>query len=118
MTSTISPTPTVSPTITPTYTVTPTSTALSRLEFGYVTPNPFLPTLGQRANFNYSIATNLGAVQIRIMNIQGRLVRTLINNSEWDGRDNSGKLCEGGLYIYQIENGRQRITGTVVLISE
>jgi len=80
---------------------------------GCATPNPFLPTAGQKAKFNISAASNF---EIRIMNIRGTKVRTLRNTAEWDGRDEGGNWCKGGLYIYQIDAPDQRLSGKVVLI--
>lgn len=87
-------------------------------EGGYATPNPFLPSRGQKTYFNLEFSDPGTRSTIRIMNIQGRVVRTLNNANppEWDGRNDAGHLCEGGLYIYQIESGGRRVTGKVVLI--
>jgi hypothetical protein len=81
---------------------------------GFAAPNPFVPTRGQTTFFylNEFPATST----VRIFSIKGRKVRTLSNSLEWDGRDDSGKLCEGGLYIFQIETPGTRKSGQVVLI--
>ncbi|MEW6517228.1 MAG: hypothetical protein AB1439_10040 [candidate division FCPU426 bacterium] len=87
-------------------------------EGGYARPNPFLPTRGQKASFNFRLPQAGAAYTIRIFNTRGRLVRTLGTSSrpEWDGRDEMGNICEGGIYFYQIESGGWRINGQVVLI--
>ena len=33
----------------------------------------------------------------------------------WDGKDKSGSIVKGGIYIYQIEVGENSLTGTVVV---
>jgi concanavalin A-like lectin/glucanase superfamily protein len=110
--------PTTTPTITMTSSITPTMTATVPLleTGGYATPNPFLPKLGQKAFFNFQLNDPNQNYSIRIMSRNGRVVRILRNVNEWDGRNDSGNLCEGGLYIYQIEVGKQRVSGEVVLI--
>jgi len=35
---------------------------------------------------------------------------------QWDGRGPGGRVVPGGVYIYQIHLGRQRVTGTVVVV--
>jgi len=60
--------------------------------------------------------TASGPFTIRLFNIKGREVRVLENVAGWDGRDQNGQLCEGGLYIYQITAEGRRISGTVVVI--
>jgi hypothetical protein len=62
--------------------------------------------------------TASGPFTIRLFTIKGREVRVLENVFEWDGRDQNGQLCEGGLYVYQIETGGRRVSGTVVLIED
>lgn len=102
-------------------TPSPTSTIDTTPPFpqgGYATPNPFLPATGQKAFFNFRFSDSAAAATIKIYNVRGRVVRTLKNPSrpEWDGRDEAGHLCEGGIYLYQIESGGQRVSGRVVLI--
>ncbi len=83
---------------------------------GYATPNPFFPGLGQRVNFNFTLSDPNAAYRIRILSIKGRLVRTVTQAPEWDGRDEHGNMCEGGIYLYQIETEGRRVSGTVVLL--
>jgi hypothetical protein len=85
-------------------------------EGGYATPNPFLPLRGQKAYFNFTLKDAMTAYHIRIYNLRGQLQRTLTNTREWDGRSEGGHVCEGGVYVYQIEAEGKRVTGNVVLI--
>lgn len=85
-------------------------------EGGYATPNPFLPLRGQKAFFNFRFDELPAAFTIRIYNLRGQLQRTLTGTREWDGRSDAGHLCEGGVYVYQIEAEGKRVSGKVVMI--
>lgn len=69
-------------------------------------PNPFNPT----TTISYSLATE-DKVTIEIFNIKGQLVKTLINEIQsigsysikWNGKDNEGKDCASGLYMYRFQ---------------
>jgi len=73
-------------------------------------PNPFNPS----TDIEYEIATP-GQVELKIFDIQGRLICTLVNGDEqagthtveWDGRNNAGVLVSSGTYFCTIQfNGR------------
>jgi hypothetical protein len=83
---------------------------------GYATPNPFLPLRGQKVFFNIRFDSPAAIFTIRIYNLRGHLQRTLRNMREWDGRSEAGHVCEGGVYIYQIQADDRRVSGKVVLI--
>jgi hypothetical protein len=80
----------------------------------YPDPNPFMPDRGEVTHFNYTSTS--GFYSIRVYTIKARIVRTLQNAQDWDGRDDQGKRCESGVYVYQIQEGSQRASGTVVLL--
>ncbi len=71
-------------------------------------PNPFNPTTLIR----YDLRDNV-QVSLRIYNLLGQEVRTLVNEFQgagsqqalWDGLDNKGNTVPSGIYIYQIEAG-------------
>jgi flagellar hook assembly protein FlgD len=52
-----------------------------------------------------------GAVTLRILDITGREVRTLVSQvmtqgeqlAKWDGRNNQGELVPTGIYLYQLK---------------
>jgi hypothetical protein len=85
---------------------------------GTTPPAPFVNSLGQnRPNpFNpetaipFSLASS-GRVIIRIYDIAGRLVRTLVDRPEtpgfhiarWDGRTDEGAFTASGVYLYRIQ---------------
>ncbi len=52
-------------------------------------------------------------ITVNIFDITGHQVRTLHSQStsQWDGRDDSGKVVESGVYIYQYEVDGKRISG-------
>ncbi|MFQ5824565.1 MAG: S8 family serine peptidase [bacterium] len=82
-------------------------------------PNPFNPT----TNINYDLPRE-SHVSLKIFNVQGQLVRTLVNEITsagfhsvlWDGRDDSGRTLPSGAYIYQIKAGDFEQTRKMVLL--
>ena len=75
-------------------------------------PNPFNPN----TTIEYNIE-NSGQVSLKIYDIMGRLVKTLVNEYKeswrpnfqviWDGKDNGGQQVSAGLYLYTLKsNGR------------
>jgi VCBS repeat-containing protein len=68
-------------------------------------PNPFNPT----TSIQYQLPEATG-VKIAVFDMQGRLVRTIVNQEQkagtytvqWDGRSESGVQAASGMYIYQI----------------
>jgi len=83
-------------------------------------PNPFNPATTIR--FDLPAA---GRVQLRIHDVAGRLVRTLITNevlpsgnhvTGWDGRDRSGNGVASGLYFCRLTTGSFHATERLVLV--
>jgi hypothetical protein len=82
-------------------------------------PNPFNPT----TRIDFAVDTN-GPVSLRIFDISGRLVRTLVSGGragcwyaeEWDGRDDLGNQVSSGVYFYQLTAGDKTLTRKAVLI--
>ena len=75
-------------------------------------PNPFNPT----TTIEYSLPDKPLSAQVtlKVFNLGGQLVRTLVNTSqttgaysiEWDGTDLDGKPVSSGLYIYRLSYGK------------
>lgn len=75
-------------------------------------PNPFNPST--QIDFSIPVA---GRVQLRIYDVRGRLVRTLVDRDyeagswtvQWDGRDARGSRVASGAYLYELraEDRRQ-----------
>jgi len=70
-------------------------------------PNPFNPV----TKIAYSVR-DAGRVSIRVFNVAGRAVRTLLDEEMaagtnghvvWDGRNDGGERCSSGVYFYRIE---------------
>jgi hypothetical protein len=83
-------------------------------------PNPFQTG----TNIRYSLDRE-GIVVLRIYDIAGRHVRTLINRGmapgtyteEWDGRDGAGHKVASGIYFYQLKMGTRIVTRKAVLLN-
>ena len=93
----------------------------NRIARGWAAPNPFTPNGSgdetDRTIFHVATRDNNVQFTIKIFDLNGRLVRTLENNNNvWDGRDEHGRVVEGGLYIYQIRADEEVITGTVIVV--
>ena len=71
-------------------------------------PNPFNPS----TTIRYEIASRT-KVELRVFDVSGALVRTLVNESkapgayslEWNGRDDKGTAVSSGVYFYRITAG-------------
>jgi hypothetical protein len=70
-------------------------------------PNPFNPS----TTINFSLAA-AGPVQLRVYDLSGRLVRTLVDEGKlaagdheavWDGQDERGRAVSAGVYFYNLE---------------
>ncbi|MBI4726633.1 T9SS type A sorting domain-containing protein [candidate division TA06 bacterium] len=77
---------------------------------GQNAPNPFK----QLTTINYQLP-QAGQVSLKIYNIAGQAVRTLVDEDKkvgsyevvWDGKDESGQAVATGVYLYQIKAGKQ-----------
>ncbi len=82
-------------------------------------PNPFNPST--RLTFSLPQA---GWTSLTIYNIQGQIVRTLVNGEldaglhlqEWDGRDEQGQMAPSGIYLYRLIQGAQQQTRKMQLV--
>ena len=82
-------------------------------------PNPFNP----QTNISYQLASP-GAVRLRVFNVRGQVVRTLVDSFEsaglhsvaWDGRDDNGIRSASGAYFYQLRAAGQVETRRMTLI--
>ena len=62
------------------------------------------------AKITYTIGLP-GQVKLRIFDVRGRVVRTLVDESkgvgehvvEWDGRDDQGRSVSSGVFTYRLE---------------
>jgi len=69
-------------------------------------------------------AANGTRVSLRVYDVQGRMVRTLVDRNEpagphtvvWDGTDDSGRRVSSGTYFARIEAGTFREQARVVFV--
>jgi len=86
-------------------------------------PNPFNSTTLIRYQLP-ATSYQLPATSLKIYNINGRLVRTLVDEGQapghysyvWDGKDSLGKEVSTGVYFYQLKTGRFVETQRMVLL--
>jgi hypothetical protein len=87
------------------------------LEANY--PNPFNPS----TTIAYSI-TKSGFVTLRVFNLAGQTIRTLVNEvqepgrwlQEWDGKNTQGEPAPSGVYLYQLKTDDFEETRKMVLM--
>ena len=82
-------------------------------------PNPFNPSTSIPFELSES-----GHASLRIYDIGGRLVRTLVDDQlagdcyvvRWDGRDDRGGSLPSGAYFYSLQAGERTLTRKLVLV--
>jgi len=83
-------------------------------------PNPFNPTTEIRFDLPRS-----GRVQLRVYDLAGRLVRTLVDGPMtagaeqrviWNGRDGAGRMVSSGVYLYRLQAAEFEQTKRMVLL--
>jgi hypothetical protein len=83
-------------------------------------PNPFNPT----TTISYSLRET-SAVSLRVYDVSGRLVRTLVDDVMpagaihqvvWDGRNSSGAYVASGVYFYRLSSSDYTNTYKMVLL--
>jgi len=83
-------------------------------------PNPFNPT----TTIRFDLAST-GPVKLRIYDVAGRLVRTLVDatltagaglSATWDGLDDAGERSSSGVYFYRLDAGTERFTRKMVVM--
>ena len=82
-------------------------------------PNPFNP----ETNISYTLQ-NTEHVKVSIYNVQGQLIRTLVDETQpagsytvrWDGRQENGEMAVSGMYLYRIDAGAQTLTQKMTLM--
>jgi len=83
------------------------------------TPNPFNP----KTSIQFEIK-DAGRVTLKVFNIRGSLVKTLIDDvlpagphhSVWDGTDGGGRQVASGTYFYRIEVGSRSVSRKMSLL--
>ncbi len=90
---------------------------VNNLESNY--PNPFNP----ETNFAFSIA-NPADVSLKIYNVKGQLVKTLVNERmdqgrhviTWSGTADTGKPVSSGIYFYRLQTDKYTQTRKALLL--
>lgn len=88
----------------------PVAEGSSRLHLDAAWPNPFNP----HTNLRYTLPRD-GNVVVTIVDLQGRLVRTLVDGPQtagehqvsWDGTGNDGRSVSSGPYLGRVSGGGQ-----------
>ncbi len=85
-------------------------------------PNPF----NSSTIISYTIPQNLNntQVELKIYDIQGRLIKTLVNDvlssgnylTRWDGKNNNGITISSGIYFYRLNAENQFTIGKMSLM--
>jgi len=81
-------------------------------------PNPFNP----ETTISFSIPAS-GQTSVKIYNLKGQLVRTLIDETMnagyqkvvWNGTDDNQKSVASGVYFYRVNNAGKIITRKMLL---
>jgi gliding motility-associated-like protein len=77
-----------------------------------ITPN------GDTVNDSARFSSIDPGTKIEIFDINGHRVRTIttdLTHNEWNGQDDSGKIVESGVYIYQYSENGQRVSGVIAV---
>ncbi len=86
--------------------VTEPETDFTKLALRQNTPNPFNPV----TNIQFSVPANAGAVELTVYNVNGQIVRTLVDGEieagphsvVWNGRDEGGRSVATGIYFARL----------------
>lgn len=90
-----------------------------RFEMSQNFPNPF----NMETQIRYSLPESR-RVMLRIYDIRGRLVRTLVDAEKtagahtirWDGRNSYGRVVSSGIYIYRLQAGEDVVTKKMTIL--
>ncbi|MFA5857610.1 MAG: hypothetical protein WC955_00935 [Elusimicrobiota bacterium] len=99
-----------------------TAARSTSFRFTGIGPNPFTPNpdgIYDRVYFYYENPENKD-IEVRIYKLTGALVRVITATSGvvpyWDGRNTTGDMMDGGVYLYGLKvGGNAVVKGTVVL---
>lgn len=102
---------------------TPTETSdapAAALSLARNTPNPFNP----RTSIAFAVPHDGAHIALRVYDLAGRLVRTLVDESRaagdhtvtWDGSDDSGRASPAGVYVYQLHQEGTTLSRRMTLV--
>ncbi|MFH1679238.1 MAG: M20/M25/M40 family metallo-hydrolase, partial [Candidatus Eisenbacteria bacterium] len=83
-------------------------------------PNPFNPS----TEIRFSVPAPGQRVTLRIFDVAGRTVKTLIRNEKvsgsrsatWNGENDAGEPVGSGIYLYRLDTGKERLSRKLVLV--
>ncbi|MBN1449335.1 MAG: T9SS type A sorting domain-containing protein [Bacteroidetes bacterium] len=84
-------------------------------------PNPFSASKSAATRISYYLPS-AQHVALRVYNLLGREVRTIVNDARtagkstatWDGRDNDGRPVPPGIYLYKLTTNSQTISRRMI----
>jgi parallel beta-helix repeat protein len=91
----------------------------------HIEPNPFIHSTEVRFVVPLKDGNSTSLVRLRIFNLHGNPVRTLIRDKivvngqyyvRWDGSDDYGQNVGNGLYLYRYETGQIVETGHIMIV--
>ena len=96
-----------------------TAPGRTRLMLGGAQPNP----APGAASINFALPRS-GTARLRVYDVAGRLVRTLVSGpvaegpglATWDGHDDSGAPAAAGVYFYRLEAANEVLTRKLILV--
>jgi gliding motility-associated-like protein len=75
-----------------------------------ITPN------GDGINDTVTFSGLAAGDEVKIFDVRGRRIRSLSGpNPVWDGKDDSGKIVESGVYVYQYTVSGDRVSGVILV---
>ncbi len=97
------------------------------LQLRGVFPNPLRPARSGGGQVVFALPGRSGVpvdVQLRVIDLQGRLIRRLLDDSlppgvhtaHWDGRDDTGQAVPTGLYLLKLDAGEAADSRRVLLV--
>jgi hypothetical protein len=95
------------------------SKALSTFNLSQIVPSP----MKNAGIISYQLP-NAQNVSLRVYDVSGKLVRTLIDQNieagthsvVWDSRDNTGKQVASGIYFYRLQGQDQSVTKKMIVV--
>ena len=92
---------------------------VTHVELSQARPNPFNPT----TEIGYALPVP-GHVRLRIFDVSGRMVGTLVDREKpagrhcasWSGRDDGGRAVASGVYFYQLDAGGKTFRKSMTLL--
>lgn len=98
----------------------PAPSVLRKVQLHQNSPNPFNP----RTTIRYDLPEDSPRVKLRVYDVSGRLVLTMIDGPQtagtksvvWDGRDAAGRFVATGVYLYELTTPGQHFTRKMTLL--